>query len=131
MASLIVWLGFGAFTTEARVRFPVRENREEAVPFAIPDYNHLETCGIQICLGIPDEFFVNFLEDLAKTSSSCDIQCYYNGRENPKDHFPYFRRVFLMMHWPGIEPGSTAWEAAMLTSIIPMLECAITTMLLL
>ena len=36
-----------------------------------------------------------------------------------------------MMHWPGIEPGSTAWEAAMLTSLLPMLECAITTMLLL
>ena len=27
------------------------------------------------------------------------------------------------MHWPGIEPGSTAWEAAMLTTIPPMLDC--------
>ena len=24
------------------------------------------------------------------------------------------------LHWPGIEPGSTAWEAAMLTTIPPM-----------
>ena len=24
------------------------------------------------------------------------------------------------MHWPGIEPGSTAWKAAMLTTIPPM-----------
>ena len=25
-----------------------------------------------------------------------------------------------LLHWPGIEPGSTAWEAAMLTTIPPM-----------
>jgi hypothetical protein len=26
------------------------------------------------------------------------------------------------MRWPGIEPGSTAWKAAMLTIIPPMLD---------
>ena len=26
------------------------------------------------------------------------------------------------LHWPGIEPGSTAWKAAMLTTIPPMLK---------
>ena len=26
------------------------------------------------------------------------------------------------MHWPGIEPGSTAWEAAILTTIPPTLK---------
>ena len=25
-----------------------------------------------------------------------------------------------LLHWPGIEPGSTAWEAAMLSTIPPM-----------
>ena len=27
------------------------------------------------------------------------------------------------MHWPGVEPGSTAWKAAMLTVTPPMLSC--------
>ena len=30
------------------------------------------------------------------------------------------------MHWPGIEPGSTAWEAAILTTIPPTLTVNIT-----
>ena len=29
----------------------------------------------------------------------------------------------LTMRWPGIEPGSTAWKAAMLTTIPPTLCC--------
>ena len=33
------------------------------------------------------------------------------------------------MHWPGIEPRSTAWKAAMLTITPPML-CYITTSVL-
>ena len=27
------------------------------------------------------------------------------------------------MHWPGVEPGSTAWKAAMLTVTPPMPPC--------
>ena len=27
------------------------------------------------------------------------------------------------VHWPGVEPGSTAWKAAMLTVTPPMLSC--------
>ena len=27
--------------------------------------------------------------------------------------------MILVMRWPGIEPGSTAWKAAMLTTIPP------------
>ena len=34
---------------------------------------------------------------------------YYRSRGNEK----------IFMRWPGIEPGSTAWKAAMLTTIPP------------
>ena len=30
------------------------------------------------------------------------------------------KQTLQIMHWPGIEPGSTAWEAAMLAIIPPM-----------
>ena len=31
--------------------------------------------------------------------------------------------IWYKMHWPGIEPGSTAWQAAMLSTIPPMPLC--------
>ena len=33
---------------------------------------------------------------------------------------PFGIGQMINMHWPGIEPGSTAWKAAMLTTIPPM-----------
>ena len=34
-----------------------------------------------------------------------------------------YKNIGKKLHWPGIEPGSTAWKAAMLTIIPPMLSC--------
>ena len=30
------------------------------------------------------------------------------------------KKIIIIMHWPGVEPGSTAWKAAMLTVTPPM-----------
>ena len=42
-----------------------------------------------------------------------------------KDHKNVFWRTARwekIMHWPGVEPGSTAWKATMLTVTPPMLR---------
>lgn len=60
------------------------------------------------------------------TSRSIDRKCFQGfpatdlccamAARSPLHHQPPF------LHWPGIEPGSTAWQAAMLSTIPPMLE---------
>ena len=41
---------------------------------------------------------------------------------NKNDNIERFHRLEKSLRWPGVEPGSTAWKAAMLTAIPPTLD---------
>ena len=89
------------------------------------------------CSGVVYALFFNYLEELAGACGAMDNASAYGQWVMESRRFQvrslvgsiaFFKKTrpnsikILILRWPGIEPGSTAWKATMLTSIPPSLN---------
>ena len=85
------------------------------------------THGLQImrltrCLLRYGGIHIVYLIEVKIPMPDCQVACFNLGRQTDQNLFASeVKMVSQVMRQPGIEPGSTAWKAAMLTTIPPSL----------